>query len=990
MIKKIILLISTLTGASLHPINMEVYENFCKSFLRCYDFSSLGKYAHEYHPALLSHTRESIKHLEQELEKKVAKIDSRLLIMGYEEHAMPNFFPILDDFKGGNIDDEFAEKKLSEWTDKVHNQFGIMSAFLFRGLPENVIGGTEFVPISVNGFEQIFEPCMRHFHNYCFGKYFKIIEKQEVSFKKQIEKFGLKQSLKHLYNFWESIYTFPSEKSECNIAITSDILFNIENARHLHESNLEIKSFFIGPDPTYPIETTKECNKKATRCAQKFLKKFITKLKPIDAEPTAYVFKSFVDGVGKSTLLGNIKNFLKHSLDFDKYEAVDNSSTIEYDIFRFSDDVFIADLPAQMSHSTFKPDGKVFVSLNAVKTPQKQQRKLEKYFTENNDQIFNENVNLMQKANKLIQKKDYFSPQFYNQENSDMLWARNILLFKKEDETPWLFFKYQDKSYLGKNNDNGKCEIKILLPIGDARSEGLKNGDPSQMLFYSGIAIPAAHEVFVKGLTAELNKLGIKRLVMVDFLSMYSRSSRENVRLNYLLQQTAMLNQDFELKYTIYDNYLCDAHLLSRLSNKQTTNKFINNIAEETSLRGWMNDFLQHNDSLNAKILSDAKVFAGAFQFREKHLSSAIKTISDFVKPKLCSELESLRERHGFTKIYQNLYTLDWNKIEEISNTLETLFSEKISSPAFQQYFSNFPQTVASEEIGAEHKITYWGEEFKILARVDYDCRNKLVAKNLLSALRKSWFQLIFNLLAAENENGTLSIPKPLYWPERLILAKPGSDGSLYFLYKLPEDSIKVSQKCLGSTNFNFQHYKNTNFDIFGFGQPAPNSKNYSYEDISFSIDFTVDNILEGRDSQHIETILPQHMLKEIKPDLQFYQRMMLSKAKRAQKKDDPKARKLWDNYDDRHGSKNCKTPPIVLSEKNFPQVAKLAQLYATMETFVRDINSTITPAPTLESHEATIQLFSKVILPQFFGILLNDSLDKSCDTTPLFEKWYN
>ena len=159
--------------------DLDTHQAFCESFISCYDFSVLGKYAHEYHPALLSYSRKSIKKLEETLVRKFASDGKRLLIMGYEQHALPNFFPIVDDFRGGSISDEFSEKNLADWSQKIHNHFGIMSAFLFRALFFGKDKGSIFRSVTVGGFEQIFEPCQKHFHSYAFGEYFKIMCKYE-------------------------------------------------------------------------------------------------------------------------------------------------------------------------------------------------------------------------------------------------------------------------------------------------------------------------------------------------------------------------------------------------------------------------------------------------------------------------------------------------------------------------------------------------------------------------------------------------------------------------------------------------------------------------------------------------------------------------------------------------------------------------------------------------------------------------------------------
>ena len=57
---------------------------------------------------------------------------------------------------------------------------------------------------------------------------------------------------------------------------------------------------------------------------------------------------------------------MKHGSDIKNYEHVDNSSSQLATVFDFSDEAVIADLPAQVSHFTYKPDGMVYVAIGAT------------------------------------------------------------------------------------------------------------------------------------------------------------------------------------------------------------------------------------------------------------------------------------------------------------------------------------------------------------------------------------------------------------------------------------------------------------------------------------------------------------------------------------------------------------------------------------------------------------------------------------------------
>ena len=66
-------------------------QKFIKSFVNYYDFSTVGRYTHEYHPFLFEKSSYSLDELEQSLTKNDFDISGRLVLTGYEEQAVPSY-----------------------------------------------------------------------------------------------------------------------------------------------------------------------------------------------------------------------------------------------------------------------------------------------------------------------------------------------------------------------------------------------------------------------------------------------------------------------------------------------------------------------------------------------------------------------------------------------------------------------------------------------------------------------------------------------------------------------------------------------------------------------------------------------------------------------------------------------------------------------------------------------------------------------------------
>jgi hypothetical protein len=533
------------------PAPVDPDRAFIDSFLRYYEFNAAGRYAHEYHPYLLQKTANSLRILENKV-GEYFQADGRLVIMGYEGNAIPRYVTNFHDCEGDAISDEVALKTRAGWAPPPNNRFGLMTGFLFRNA-ENID-----VPEDRKIFHlrpetiEIFGDGLDVFQEDAFGEACRAMRSAERKVLETIKAGHPKNVFEAMRDFWKKLYFNATKGGDQQVTGTQDILFSVAHAGHLRDSKVPLTKFYVGADPTYPIIPTTRCSKKATDNAQLFVKIFIENLKPSEGKKTVYIFNSFVDGVGKSTMLGNIKNWMKHGEDVDSYDAVDNTSSQLSEIFEFAPNVYIADLPAQISHFTYKPDGQVFVDVHGIKHPEDEVDAAKSIFRYQRSRFVDEYHEMLNEVKRcgMSQSAKHPAKDF----------VRNVIILKKEKTNQWIPFESGNHWYIGNLETE---ELRVCVSLPDAQSSGLKNVEAEQMLFWNGVSLPFSYDVFVKDLVDRCRDKGVERVIFVDFLSMYSRSSRENVRVNYLLQQLGRMDQRFDMSRSLYCDLSGEAELFA-------------------------------------------------------------------------------------------------------------------------------------------------------------------------------------------------------------------------------------------------------------------------------------------------------------------------------------------------------------------------------------------------------------------------------------------
>jgi len=795
------LLFCIVLSVHLNGLHAAIDISFLKSFVSHYECNITGKFTHEYHPYLLDKTAHSLKELEQRLQQDGFHIDGRIIVMGYEEQGVPRYYT---DCKDAYFTDEMTHKTAAGWSLKMHNRFGLLTGFLCKGVNDlrQVLERKQIKSLPMMHIDpeqvEIFDGYGTLFQEHAFGSAYQ----QALTYHEVVERAVLRGSfpslLEAFIRFWNELYQKELKLSgKQHVAGTQDILFSIAYMRYLQQSQLPLTHFFMGPDITYPIEDLTIQGAQTTRHAQAFVKTFMHHLVPCDNKKTAYVFCSFVDGVGKSTMLGNIQNWMHHGPDVRQYEHVDNSSSQLATVFQFADNVYIADLPAQVSHFTYKPDGEVYVDLGALNISKSEYEALQFYVKKHMEEFCEAYQKDLQMLTNDIVEQGY---NFERYERTDKRYSflAQIILLKKQHANKWIPFSYKGKTYLCKQGDPSCLRMRVSLT--SAPSHGLKNIVPEQMVFTLGVCFPLRYEVFLDDLTAQLKQHGIEQVVMVDFASMYSRSSRENIRVNYMVQQLALLFKRFALSKSFYQDFVHNAQLLEVLTHEERFDEFSEMFAYESCIRTLLYTLLtKHTDTSVQGISLDmvTEQLRNAYNL----LSTGERClVADLVSKKLKEEYEELMQSYGTSREFVIVQQLCLADLVAFSQKVARCFSKKVYHPSF----SELCEEMASVTYVSATSIRYdyhqrrslaqlnTGRTVQLLDRVAPNCTDQEVLRPLLRRLRVQWYVFLTNLLYTAPSEDAL---QPLTLVERFtvppVFAVYDDAGKICFVQPILDEVLE-------------------------------------------------------------------------------------------------------------------------------------------------------------------------------------------------------
>jgi hypothetical protein len=1008
-------------------VDVKEQENFLKSFINYYDFTTVGRYTHEYHPFLFEKSSYSLDELEKSLTENGLLIKGRVVVAGYEEQAVPSYSTNYKACTGSKINDEVCLKGRSGWVSQLHNKFGIMTGFLFRGVGS--IRRSLFEHINLHRMP-IFNSDASIFQKHAFGDLFELMLNYQDIINRGVFRQDGKKVFATLISFWKNLYDYELQFGNRQVLGTQDVLFSIAHARHLYRSDVPLFKYYVGPDITYPIKITSAQKKAATYHAQTFVKNFVKNLKSVDGKPTAYIFCSFVDGVGKSTLLGNTQNYKKYGDKLNLYEPVDNSSSQLAQLYEYDKGVFIADLPAQMSHFTYKPDGMVYFNLLSAGYSGEKIKSIVDFVREKKEILIDECEKLIEDVAEIIFKSGWFDPRLSDKNKPEFSFAKNLILLDNVYKNNWIPFSYKDKNYLFHLNDPSR--IRVLVGLEKSDSVGLKNYEAEQMLFFEGLRFPIPYKKFVADLVEKLKSRNVERVVFVDFLSMYPRSSRENIRINYLLQQLSLLNNDFSVKNSPYGTFINDAQLLYKLKCDRS-NSILKALHRESMLRLSIFNLMNEKQFDSNKGVSLKDVSFMVIDQLKKLPKDIVQTARSLADEKISFETKALDRLHGNTKNFVNIQQLEFDDVIMLNRELKKIFTEHLDYPRLSKLWKEPAEIVdpCSFAEGAVNKtiVLSDGKKAKLLFVVSQDCKDETLLAPILRLIRASWYASLSNLIGGTVDPVSRKI---LIGRERYFVApiwvRKIADGRIAILRRVfKKCEKKVSEQVSRTMDLvnmkrvvghgwgiekalwgifgevpyllNLENSK-TNICFFAFGAgPKSKKRNIGRKEICF---LSSRFLQRHKNKNGTETIIPATVHWN-KINRSFWWRKniyaRLRKEARANEKKSLKKKKQ-DGDEDKEGEnssaqyfekekenkkkktlKKSKTKSkIRLGKKEHAEVCRLVvKMLAKIELIVKDVDSdVVVRRDSKKDFAAALKLFEKLVLPAYFNIIFESNLFES------------
>ncbi|MFA6527025.1 MAG: hypothetical protein WCT20_01225, partial [Candidatus Babeliales bacterium] len=944
-------------------------------------------------------------------------LDGRLVIAGYEEDAMPRYYTFFDQ---PIIDDEASRKNDGGWSRKLHNCFGFVTAYFFKDCACSQHCKHFFHHINVDSIA-LFNKFATVFQKHAFGKALPEMDRTHDAINKKIGAGDVYGVLNELVRFWSFLYDRDVKIGNFQLAATQDILFSIEYARHLMRSPVPLLSYYTGPDITYPIEVTAKQKKEATKNAQDFVRVFAQQLQPREGKKTVYVFCSFVDGVGKSTLLGNVKNLVTHGDDISAYDHVDNSSSQLATLFQYNPKVFIADLPAQVSHFTYKPDGDVFVDAY-TEHPEREVIKIRQWYNDHKAEIDNDYAALLDQVKYEIALHGYFAPSLQDRQRPDKAFARNVILLKRGDN--WVPFTYEGNYYL--LNRDRPVQVNCLISLGLVKSDGLKNIEAQQMLFFDGIRFPYPYDYFLNNFVDLLKAQGIEKVVFVDSLSMYPRSSRENIRINYLLQQQALLDATFDYSCSFYKDFTGGGELLYCLQNRRQGMLFRQGMVQEALVRMALYDLIIHGKQTDLEGTSVQRLTERLETAIKQVAPNDLASIKTMVDKKISHHTKVLEQDYGLSKQFVNVQLSSIHRIIALSELLQTFFTTVVRNEPLNTLYEKRRSPYAGKsdaEQGLLDSIekAQDGTMMRVYYKIGQTCKDPMLLTAFIRMLRANWYALVADLFFKAKQSSWNNIEiNELLFRVVPVVVEQADDGYVYITQHFLEpysdkidpeksNSLYLSNRIFKLKKQNEAEYgdykkqeyrlawacEQTSKMLYGYATSIEGKNDIAYGDEEESI---LSYFLQNYQKEHsVHTVIPTSQLlaqTQSEKGKKLWAFTLKDLGKIAQKNG------LY-SHDDKEREEQKKAKPqrradgtrelrvfIGLPEDK-PRLQIIVRLLATLEMVAKDPEANIVVRyGNHDDFTASLKLFEKTILPYYYGVLYQEDLFDDYDHVEPYPSW--
>lgn len=962
--KKIVLLLFVLIAVS------KIYPySFAESFIANYDLTKRD--THEYNPYTLAKAKNSFLQLEKRLQEEGFVLDARYVILGYQEEAIP---PYTTDWERQAIKDEIIVETAAGISAPSRNIFGFITGFLLKDTEWmekhwNKSAVTQMMHICAKPIK-LFNDEALVFQKHAFGSDYDFIIRVRNRIESALHSKNISLVLKELIAFWSEMQERSSKTGSQEEVATQDMDFSLSYAQAIVDGITPVRNIFIGPDITYPIEVLSMQSEQATLHAQTFIKKFEKKLIPVDNESTAYIFCSFVDGVGKSTLLNNMKNYMKHGANFNVYERSDNSSSQIATILQYKPNVYMVDLPGQMSHFTCKPDGYVFSDIQTITSITHQILSRLRVYIQTHASTLS--AAFMQ----LVERTANINQSLYEETDLVKVFAQNCACLDMKN-IRWIPVLFEGNIYIFNKDDQSK--IRMLVPLEAAHSLGLKVVEPEQMLFTKGLSLPMDYEVFLKDLLVKLRSVGIKNIRFVDFLSMYPRSSRETIRLNFVLQYLKKLfGEKYALEHSFYNHKVHSAQetcglLVDRFHQSVT------HLVAETALRLAIDRTMQKYAQDKVSYLAGKELELIIKEELEAILSNELDALTTLAQNRLEPEREKYFHLYQFDRIYQAIIKLQPQMLLLLSQMILQLSTDYLQNAHIKNLWLDFSE----DWVKGSDRLTN-GIPVRNLNVINGVCKDQTLLSGFIKTVRSMCYVQASNLLqTVPGEDDSYTVPSIICGvaPFKVVY----KEGLYYLLQKrLPLLSTTISDIGFiwnGISGFDknkhipqlikfnvssksgnglwglFEdipyyldwHTRNTNFGVYA----------YSYTNITKNVvtklvDASIKSMINaGNSNPYIAT----SQLLLLLQDQKIYQTLL----KEIEQK---------------------KPQEVLAHDPRLKGIRLWARIIATIELICKDPNSKIMArSDNKDDFIATIKLLELITLPYFFSIKLKQPLFDDYDS---------
>ena len=650
-------------------------------------------------------------------------------------------------------------------------------------------------------------------------------------------------------------------------------------------------------------------------------------------------------------------------------------------MFDYSSDVVIADLPAQVSHFTYKPDGYVYVDCGALCTGP-ELADITAYVQTNYVSLSHQFGRVLAQAEQW-QSYDLVKAE---KQNPELSYALTLHLLDKAARNTWISFTYKGEYYLFDSGD--LTLIRKRVPLATAPSHGLKNCCPEQMIFSSGVRFPMAYTYFLSDLIKQLKEHQVEQVVMVDFVSMYSRSSRENIRVNYVIQQLALLNKDFLLSNSFYQDFVHNAQLLA-LFDQATTN--VDGVALAT-LTGKLGERIAQYDG-------ETKTYA-------------LQQVSHKVK----TEHQRLFGAYGMAREYITVQQFTPLDLLDFSKALATIMTETVDNESINDLWSKIananlvlPDTKRYDRsLNAQTAMLDTGQIVEVVGHIAADCKDRQQLLLLLRMVRARWYAASANLLYSKSSGDKLKVQDKIKGIPLLVL--PDGRGNLYFVQPLLDvpaslDGVEcpdysffgIEKRCFKPEQwrvFNNALYLHdwsgivhSHGGLFAYGHELSSEpiERQGFRSAIVSNLYTQFAQAQGADKVLVTSLL-ERMMKEKKQSLKNnYDRWHKESAKNGVMPSDTPVPAA---HNKKNHQKEDATKVYSVAPEQKAGLQLFVRLIASLEMYVKDLDADFAVRRNnKDDFIAEVMLLERITLPWLFGLFSADKLfDAYDEITPVCE----